>query len=336
MMRVRWRGLELPVRVIPEEESLTETYGKFVAEPFERGFGATVGNSLRRILVSSLEGAAITSMKIDGIKHEFSTIPGVMEDVTQIILNMKRLVVKVESDEPKTLKIEVHKKGKVTGANVSCDPTTEVVNKDHLIATLSKNVDFVCEMQACRGRGYVTAEENASSEQEIGLIPLDAIFSPVLRVRYKTEDTRVGQRTNYDRLILEIWTNGVITPEMALVEAAKILRKHLNCFVKYFELGRELQREMAREREEEERRRYIEELERKLNMSVDELDLSVRATNCFQAEKIYLIRDLVVRTESQLLKVRNFGKTTLKEIKAKLTDMGLSLGMDLKELGLKG
>jgi len=335
MMRVRWRGLELPVRVVPEEETLTETYGKFIAEPFERGFGATVGNSLRRILLSSLEGASITSVKIDGVEHEFSTIPGVVEDVTQITLNIRSLVVKVESDEPKTLKIEVHKKGEVTGADVTSDPTAEVINKDQHIATLSENVDFVCEMQARRGRGYVTAEENASGEQEIGLIPLDAIFSPVLRVRYKTEDTRVGQRTNYDRLLLEIWTNGVITPETALVEAAKILRKHLNCFVKYFELGRELQREMAREREEEERRRYIEELERKLNMSVDELDLSVRANNCFQSEKIYLIRDLVVRTESQLLKVRNFGKTTLREVKTRLGDMGLSLGRDLKELALK-
>jgi len=335
-MRVRWRGLELPVRVVPEGETLTETYGKFVAEPFERGFGATVGNSLRRILLSSLEGAAITSVKIDGVKHEFSTIPGVVEDITQIILNIRSLVVKVDSDEPKTLKIEVHKKGEITGADVTCDPTTEVINKDQHIATLSENVDFVCQMQACCGRGYVTAEENASAEQEIGLIPLDAIFSPVVRVRYKTEDTRVGQRTNYDRLIVEIWTNGVITPEMALAEAAKILRKHLNCFVKYFELGRELQREMAREREEEERRRYLEDLERKLNMSVDELDLSVRATNCFQAEKIHTIRDLVGRTESQLLKVRNFGKTTLKEVKGKLGDMGLSLGMDLKELGLEG
>ena len=336
MMRVRWRGLELPVRVVLEEETLTESYGKFVAEPFERGFGATVGNSLRRILLSSLEGASITSVKIDGVKHEFSTIPGVVEDVTQIILNIRSLVIKVESDEPKILKIEMHKKGKITGRDVTSDPTAEVINKDQHIATLNEKVDFICEMQARRGRGYVTAEENTSGEQELGLIPLDAIFSPVLRVRYKTEDTRVGQRTNYDRLILEIWTNGVITPETALVEAAKILRKHLNCFVKYFELGRELQREMAREREEEERRRYVEELERKLNMSMDELDLSVRATNCFQAEKIYLIRDLVVRTESQLLKVRNFGKTTLKEVKTRLTDMDLSLGMDLKELGLKG
>jgi DNA-directed RNA polymerase subunit alpha len=336
MMRVRWQGLELPVRVVPEKETLTEVYGKFVAEPFERGFGTTVGNSLRRILLSSLEGAAITAVKIDGVKHEFSAIAGVAEDVTQIILNIRSLVINVNSEEPKTLKIEAHKKGEVTGADVICDSNTEVVNKDQHIATLSDDVDFVCEMQVRRGRGYVTAEENASEEQEIGLISVDSIFSPVVRVRYKTEDTRVGQRTNYDRLILEIWTNGIITPEMALVEAAKILRKHLNCFVQYFELGRELQREMAREREEEERRRYLEELERKLNMSVDELDLSVRATNCFQAEKIHLIRDLVVLTESQLLKVRNFGKTTLKEVKGKLSDMGLSLGMDLKELGLEG
>ena len=227
-MRIRWRGLELPSRVTLEPQSATGIYGKFFAEPFERGFGATVGNSLRRVLLSSLEGSAVTQAKLQGIQHEFSTIPGVVEDVTDIMLNIKALVVKNYSDHPRTITIDRHEKGVVTAADIQTDDQVEVFNKDHIIATLTDDVPFVVELIVENGRGYVPADENPEREQEIGIIPVDAIYSPVLRVRYETEDTRVGQRTNYDKLIMEIWTNATVTPEMALVEAAKILRKHLN------------------------------------------------------------------------------------------------------------
>ena len=238
-MRIRWRGLELPCRVVRDEQVSTDTYGKFTAEPFERGFGTTVGNSLRRILLSSLEGAAVTHIKLKGADHEFCSLPGVMEDVTDIILNIKSLIVKLDADEPKEMKLSANKAGAVTAGMIEADPSITVVNKDLVIATLTEDVEFEMTLTVDKGRGYVTASENIADveEQEIGLIAVDSIFSPVTRVRYATEDARVGQKTDYDRLILEIWTNGTITPEMALVEASKILRKHLNPFVQYFELG---------------------------------------------------------------------------------------------------
>src|SRR5579872_6659086 len=246
-MRIRWRGLELPSRVVRDEQVSTETYGRFTAEPFERGFGTTVGNSLRRILLSSLEGAAVTHIKLRGAEHEFSSLPGVMEDVTDIILNVKGLIVKLDGDDAKDMKLVAKKAGAVTAGMIEADPSITIVNKDLTIATLTEDVPFEMTLSVNKGRGYITAAENITDteEQEIGLIAVDSIYSPVTRVRYSTEDARVGQKTDYDRLILEIWTNGTLTPEMALVEASKILRKHLNPFVQYFELGSDIVTEDA-------------------------------------------------------------------------------------------
>jgi DNA-directed RNA polymerase subunit alpha len=331
-MRIRWRGLELPSRVVRDEQVSTETYGKFTAEPFERGFGTTVGNSLRRILLSSLEGAAVTHIRIKGADHEFSSLPGVMEDVTDIILNIKALVVKLDADEPKEMKISVKKAGPITAGLIEADPAITVINKDLVLATLTEDLPFEITLMVNKGRGYVTASENTgdAEEQELGLISIDSVYSPVTRVRYATEDARVGQKTDYDRLILEIWTNGTISPEMALVEASKILRKHLNPFVQYFELGSETANDEAIESLRDANRATIDpELQQKLNMTVQELDLSVRANNCLESAKIQTVRDLVKKTDSDLLKVRSFGKTSLREVKRKLADMGLSLGMDL-------
>jgi len=331
-MRIRWRGLELPSRVVRDEHVSTETYGKFTAEPFERGFGTTVGNSLRRILLSSLEGASVTHVRIKGADHEFSSLNGVMEDVTDILLNIKSLIVKLDSDEPKQMKLSAKKAGAVTAGMIDPDPAITVVNKDLVIATLTEDVHFEMTLTVNKGRGYVTAAENIGEdeEQELGLIAVDSIYSPVTRVRYATEDARVGQKTDYDRLILEIWTNGTITPEMALVEASKILRKHLNPFVQYFELGSETANDEAINALRDANRATMDpELQQKLGMSVQELDLSVRANNCLESAKIQTVRDLVKKTDADLLKVRSFGKTSLREVKRKLADMGLSLGMDL-------
>jgi len=324
-MRIRWRGLELPSQVACEKRSLSGTYGKFFAEPFERGFGVTVGNSLRRIMLSSLEGAAVTRIKLHGAQHEFTTLPGVVEDVTDIVLNVKSLVVKSYTDQPRVLRIEKNTRGVVTGADVQVDDQTEVISRDHVIATLTDDVPFVLEMVVETGRGYVPATEYNPQVQEIGTIPVDAAFSPVVRVRYEVEETRVGQKTNYDKLTLEIWTNGSIHPEMALVEAAKILRKHLNPFVQYSELGSKVHSE-ARSASSV---GLDPSIESKLNMSLAELNLSVRASNCLVSENINTVRDLVSRSEDQLLEVRNFGETTLNEVRDKLADIGLRLGMRL-------
>ena len=328
-MRIRWRGLELPVRVDVEHETLTDTYGKFIAAPFERGFGHSVGNSLRRILLSSLEGSAVVSVKIDGMSHEFTHIPGIVEDITDIILNIKNLVVKLHTDQPKVIKIEANKKGEVKAQDIITDENVEILNEDLHIATLSENVNFKVEMEVRKGRGYVTAEENEPEEQEIGLIAVDSIFSPVRNVRYAIEETRVGRRTNYDRLIMEIWTNGVVSAEMALVESAKILRKHLNPFVQYFEIGRELQQVEKRMGIESAPEISEEELSKKLSMPITELDLSVRASNCLETANIATVGDLVAKTEEQLLEIKNFGKTTLKEVKKKLSQLNLMIGMSI-------
>jgi len=327
-MRIRWRGLELPSRVVSDRATLTDTYGKFIIEPFERGFGVSVGNSLRRILLSSLEGSAVTQVKIQGVEHEVTTMRGVVEDVTDIVLNIKSLVVRNHSDQPQTIRIERTEKGVVQGKDIITGPNVEIINPDHIIATLTDDVPFVVEMRVENGRGYRMAEENVEKEREIGLIPIDSSFSPVLKVKHEIEDTRVGQRTNYDKLIIEVWTNGTITPQMALIEAAKILRKHLNPFVQYSEPGPEMGMAEAAIGEGD-----VDvsnpELERKLNMSLAELELSVRATNCLESEGITTVRDLVIRNDEELLEVRNFGETTLREVKAKLAERGLSLSMKL-------
>jgi DNA-directed RNA polymerase subunit alpha len=314
--------------VVSDRSTLTDTYGKFSVEPFERGFGTTVGNSLRRILLSSLEGSAVTRVKIQGVQHEITTIPGVVEDVTDIILNIKSLVVKNQSEETKTIRIDRHDRGVVKGADIVADEAIQIVNPEHIIATLTDDVPFVVEMTVENGRGYRTADENAGKEREVGIIPVDSSFSPVVRVKYEIEDTRVGQRTNYDKLVMEIWTNGTVSPQMAVVEGSKILRKHLNPFIQYAEPGPEIAiDEMPQPTAQIDT--VDAELERKLNMSLAELELSVRATNCLESEGITTVRDLVIRTDEELLEVRNFGETTLKEVKQKLQERGLHLGMKL-------
>lgn len=333
-MRVRWRGMELPTRVEKDTRVSTDRYGRFLIEPFERGFGTTIGNGLRRVLLSSLEGSAVTSLRAKGVNHEFTSIKGVMEDVTDIILNIKGLVVRLDSDGPGTMKVSAQKAGVITAADIDADPAIEILNKDHVLATLTEDVDFELEMVVEKGRGYVPASERIAEmvkqDQEIGTILVDAAFSPVTRVRYVTEDTRVGQRTNYDKLILEIWTNGTVTPEMALVEAAKILRKHVNPFVQYFDLGEEtVPEQVISEEKADEKEEVDEELIEKLKMPVQELELSVRASNCLESAKIQTVGDLVSMKEPDLLKIRSFGKTSLDEIKKKLGDLGLSIGMDV-------
>lgn len=327
-MRVRWRGLELPTRVVTDPKFKSDTYGRFVVEPFEHGFGTTVGNSLRRVLLSSLEGASVKFIKIKGVQHEFSPLKGVMEDVVDIVLNVKNLVVKLEGDEPKTMKLAARGPGEVTADMIQADTAVTILNKDMVIATLTEPIEFEMELTVAKGRGYVPASEqyNSGDEQEIGVIHIDSIYSPVQRVRYKVEDTRVGQRTNYDKLTLEIWTNGTVAPDLALVEAAKILRKHLNPFVQYFEIGEERVSEAAAAAAS-----VDEELIRKLNMSINELELSVRASNCLESARIETVGQLVTQSDAELLKLRSFGRTSLREVKRKLQDINLDLGMTLPE-----
>ena len=337
-MRIRWRGLELPNQVRLDESVSTETYGRLVIEPFERGFGTTVGNGLRRILLSSLEGASVVKVEVKGVQHEFTSIPGVLEDVTDIVLNVKSLVVRLDASEPKTMKVERDEAGEVCAGDIEADPAITIINKGQVLATLTDDVEFGLEMTVESGRGYETAGERQVAEEEAGIIHVDALYSPVTRVRYKTEETRVGQRTNYDRLVMEIWTNGTVLPEMALVEAAKILRKHLNPFVQYFELGREVAMDEAPPapvaapalvEEEPEPPPIDPELVAKLSRTIHDLDLSVRAANCLESGKILTVADVVQLAEPDMLKFRSFGKTSLREVKRKLADMGLSLGMEL-------
>jgi DNA-directed RNA polymerase subunit alpha len=321
-MHIRWRGLELPSAVICDAASLTPTYGKFIAEPFERGFGSTIGNGLRRVLLSSLEGSAVTQIKVHNAQHEFTTIKGVFEDVTDIVLNVKSLVVKNHSETTRVLRVEKNTAGPILASDIETDEAIEILNPDHVLATLTDNVPFVMEMVIENGRGYVPSTEHSQNIQEIGIIPIDAVYSPVVRVRYAIEETRVGQKTNYDKLTLEIWTDGSVTPEMALVESAKILRKHLTPFVQYTQLGPQVHA-AARGAQQ----MGDAALDAKLNMPLADLNLSVRASNCLESENIMTVRDLVTRTEDQLLEVRNFGETTLAEVHQKLRDLGLHLGM---------
>jgi DNA-directed RNA polymerase subunit alpha len=314
--------------VTVDRSSLTPSFGRFIAEPFERGFGTTVGNGLRRILLSSLEGAAITSVKIAGVTHEFTSLPGVMEDVTDIILNVKQLVVSMQDDAPKTMRLLAEGPGEVTGDLLECDSSVTIHNPEKVLATLTEKREFAVEFTVQKGRGYMPASEqwNKMDEQEIGVIPVDAVFSPVLRVRYRVEDTRVGQRTNYDKLVLDIWTNGTVTPDMAMVEAAKILRKHLNPFVLYDSEGDELMPDSIAQAQDSEA-----ELCRRLNQPVAALDLSVRSSNCLESGKIRWVWELVQKSETDLLELRAFGRTSLKEVKTRLEEQGLGLAMTLPE-----
>lgn len=325
-MGIAWKDFEMPKKLVCDESTYTDSYGKFIAEPFERGYGTTLGNALRRILLSSIEGSAVTSVKIDGIQHEFSTIPGVVEDVTEIILNIKKLILSSHSRQPKVIEIKAEKKGEVKAKDIIHDDTIEILNPELLIATLTKNTKFHVEMEVGRGRGYYPAERNKKEGQPIGVIPIDSIFTPVTKVNFQVENTRVGQITDYDKLILEIWTNASVSPKDALLHAAHILQKHLDIFVIFGKLPEE---------EEEEEIKVDEELYSKLRMPVSDLELSVRSANCLKEAKIRTIGELVQKTEAELLKYRNFGKKSLAEIQEIIKGMGLSLGIKVDKKMLK-
>ncbi len=311
----------MPKTLTKEESSSTETYAKFVAEPFEAGYGHTVGNSLRRVLLSSLEGAAITSVRIEGAPHEFTSLPGVVEDVVDIILNLKKVKFKAADHETRTVNITTNKEGAITAADITCVQGVEVVNPDQHICTIDKKQKFTAELEVKVGRGFATGDENKHAEQPIGVIAIDSIFSPVTRVKYAVEATRVGQRTDYDKLILDVWTDGRMTPDDALTQASAILRHHLDVFVGFDDTKVEFD-ETPEEVSQENTR-----LKKLLNMSVNEIELSVRAANCLNNANITTVGQLAMKTEAEMLKYRNFGKKSLNEIKDKLQQLGLGLGM---------
>jgi DNA-directed RNA polymerase subunit alpha len=314
---------ELPNRLVKNEETATDTYAQFTAEPFERGYGHTLGNSLRRVLLGSLEGASITSVRISGVQHEFSSLPGVVEDVTDIVLNLKKVKFIHHDKEPRVLKIQVERDGLVTAGDIIDDNIYEVVNKDQLICTLDRKVKFDCEFEVRVGRGFFTGEENKRKDQAIGVIAIDSIFSPVTRVKYAVDTTRVGQMTDYDKLVLDIWTDGRITPQDALLQASAILRHHLDVFVNYDDKLVDFDKAPAESTEEN------ATLKKLLGMSVNEIELSVRAANCLNNANITTVGQLATKSEAEMLKYRNFGKKSLNEIKDKLVELGLSLGMSL-------
>ena len=313
----------MPSRLVKDEATSTETFGQFVAEPFEGGYGHTIGNSLRRVLLSSLEGAAITSVKIAGAPHEFTTLPGVVEDVTNIVLNLKQIRFKHHDKEPRILSVSVNKEGAVTAGDINPDTMYEIVNPDQVICTLDRKTKFEAEFEIRVGRGFATGDENKRGDMPIGVIPIDSIFSPVRRVKYGVENTRVGQKTDYDKLLLDIWTDGRLNPADALTQASAILRHHLDVFVGYDDSLVEF--EEAPEAQSEEN----QELKKLLNMSVNEIELSVRAANCLNNANITTVGQLAMKTEAEMLKYRNFGKKSLNEIKDKLSELGLSLGMSI-------
>ena len=302
------------------EISEDNRYGKFICEPLERGYGTTFGNSLRRMLLSSLEGAAITSIRIDGVLHEFSTIPGVRDDVTNIVLNLKQLCLKMQGNEPKVIRIDVEGEKEVTAADIICDADIEILNPDLHIATVDETGKLKIEMTVERGRGYVPADKNKKPEDSIGIIPIDSIFSPVQRVNYTVQDTRVGNVTDYDRLILEVWTDGSLRPEEAVSKAAGILVMHLKLFQNMAGLPEEEEEEEATFPEEEE-----DDSSKVLDMTIEDLDLSVRSFNCLKRANINTVADLAEKTEDDMMKVRNLGRKSLEEVKKKLEELGLTL-----------
>ena len=325
-MGIRWKTFEMPKRLEAEKGSLTATYGKFFAEPFERGYGTTIGNALRRVLISSIEGAAVTNIKVEGMLHEFSSLDGVLEDGAQMVLNLKKLVVKYHGKGAKKVHITAKKSGPVLARDIQADETIEIVNPDLVICHLTKDIPLSMELEISRGRGYVPSERNKQEGASIGTVPVDSIFSPIVKVNFAVEETRVGQMTDYDRLIMEIWTNGAITPEEALLYASNILQRHLDIFVNYGEIPIE-------EEEEEEEDNAFKEL---IAKPISELELSVRSANCLEAANIKTIGDLVQKSEAQMLKYKNFGKKSLSEIQSILTTMGIALGMNVEERMKKG
>jgi DNA-directed RNA polymerase subunit alpha len=326
-MPVRLGRFEMPKRLQKDDATATETYAKFVADPFETGYGHTIGNSLRRVLLSSLEGAAITSMKVDGAMHEFATIDGVVEDVTDIVLNLKKIKFKAHTRDAQTLLLSANKEGAVTAADIQLNQNVELVNPDQPICTLDKKKKFEMELELKIGRGFCPSDENKKPGQSIGVVAIDSLFSPVTRVRYAVEAARVGNRTDYDRLILEIWTDGRISPDDALTQASAILTHHLDVFVGYDKNAVEF--EEAESKQDDEKAK----LKKLLNMSVNEIELSVRAANCLNNANITTVGQLAMKSEQEMLKYRNFGKKSLNEIKDKLQALGLSLGMNF-EAGL--
>ena len=321
---------ELPNRLTKNEETESETFAQFTAEPFEGGYGHTIGNSLRRVLLSSLEGAAITSVRIAGVQHEFSSLPGCVEDVTDIILNLKKVKFKHHGKEPRVLTIKADKEGVITAADINDVNMYEVVNKDQVICNLDRKVKFDCEFEIKVGRGFSTGDENKRKDMPIGVIAIDSIFSPVVRVKYGVEATRVGQMTDYDKLVLDVWTDGRVEPSDALLQASAILRHHLDVFVNYDENAVDFEEAPAEQSEEN------AALKKLLNMSVNEIELSVRAANCLNNANITTVGQLATKTEAEMLKYRNFGKKSLNEIKDKLVELGLGLGMNIDPSLLTG
>ncbi|MFH1279481.1 MAG: DNA-directed RNA polymerase subunit alpha [Candidatus Eisenbacteria bacterium] len=321
---MKWKSLQMPKGIVREEETHTVTYGKFIAEPLERGFGVTLGNALRRVLLSSLQGAAVNSVKLEGAKHEFTTLPGVYEDVTDIVLNLKNLIIRLDADEAKPISLDVEGPGEVTADLFEVPAGMTILNPNLHIATLDKGASLRMRVGVASGRGYVTADQQVFEEVVIGLVPIDSLYSPVKRATFKVEDTRVGQKTDYDKLTLEVWTNGTITPDDAVSHASKILKDHLYLFMNF-----DKEPEVEEEVEVDEK---VEELRDMLNRSVDELELSVRSSNCLQSAEIRTIGDLVQKSESEMLKYRNFGRKSLKEISDILRSMNLGFGMSVEEI----
>lgn len=320
-----WKGFQRPKRLEVDSASLTPTYGRFTAQPFERGFATTIGNALRRCLLSSIEGAAITAINIEGVLHEFSSIPGVQEDVTDIILNLKQIPILLHTDEPKVLSIDVQGPGKVIAGQMSEDPQVEIHDPNVHVATLNEEGHLKLQAQVKKGRGYVSADRNFDESMGIGWIPLDSAHSPVRRVNYRVEAARLGQTTDYERLILEVWTNGTISPEEAVSLAAMLLKDHLGIFIQSEESLRHDGSELGREE--------LAGLDALLAKNIDELDLSVRSANSLKNANIHTLRDLVRRSEKDMLETKNFGKKSLEEVQEVLDKLGLSLGMDVPERG---
>jgi DNA-directed RNA polymerase subunit alpha len=319
---MKWKNLTMPKQLTPDSAN-TDGYGKFVIEPLERGFGITLGNALRRVLLSSLQGAAITAVRIDGVLHEFSTLPGVIEDVTELILNLKQVRLKLHGDGPKKGTFEMKGKGEVRAGDLQVDAEVEVLNPDLHIATLNRDGDLRMEVEIGGGRGYVSADAHSQTDRLIGVIPIDSVFSPVTKVNYNVEATRLGQRIDYDKLMVEVWTDRSILPSDAVAVAAKILRDHFNLFIHFEE---PIEEEVEEEVDEE-----IVRVRRLLEKPVDELELSVRSSNCLRAAEIKSIGDLVQKSEPEMLKYRNFGRKSLKEIQDILGEMGLGFGMDVSK-----
>ncbi|MDD4939972.1 MAG: DNA-directed RNA polymerase subunit alpha [Candidatus Omnitrophica bacterium] len=327
-MGIKWRDFQLPKKLECDESTYTNNYGKFSAAPFERGYGVTLGNSLRRVLLSSIEGSAVTSIKIQGAQHEFSTLAGVLEDVPEIILNIKNLVLNSRSKIPKTIYIKKNGKGEIKAGDIDVDETIEIINPELHIATLTKDIKFSAELEVARGRGYMPSEMNKKEGLPIGTIPVDSIFTPIKKVNFFVENTRVGQRTDYDKLILEIFTNGAISPKDALLYASNILQRHLDIFVNFGQLPEDIEEEPEMTKEET-------ALYEKLRLPISELELSVRSSNCLREANIKVIADLVKRSEDEMLGFKNFGKKSLVEIKELLAGMGLTLGMQIDPKKLK-